>query len=147
MNMRPIKTKADHRRALADLTALLDTAPAPDSPEADNAEALATLIEDYEDEQFPVELPTPVEAIRFRMDQLNMAQKDLVPYVGSPSKVSEVLNGKRPLSLNMIRALHRHLGIPAKVLIGEAANHKVKTDTQARQKSGRHRQTADLGQG
>lgn len=77
MNIRPIKTVADHRRALAELTALLESAPAPGSPQADEAEVLATLIEHYEDEKFPAELPTPVEAIRFRMDQLDLAQKDL----------------------------------------------------------------------
>lgn len=122
MNIRPIKTNADHRRALTDLTVLLESAPAPDSAEADDAEVLATLIEDYEDARFPLELPTPLEAIRFRMDQLDLAQKDLSPYIGSASKVSEVLNGKRPLSLNMIRALHQHLSIPAEVLIAEAVN-------------------------
>lgn len=130
MNIRPIKSNADHRRALADLTALLETAPVPDTPEADQAEVLATLIEGYEEEQFPAESPTPVEAIRFRMDQLDMAQKDLVPYIGSASKVSEVLNGKRPLSLNMIRALHRHLGIPAEVLIGEWTDNEACVDAQ-----------------
>lgn len=123
MDIRPIKTAADHRRALAELTALLEAAPAPGSPQADEAEVLATLIEHYEEEKFPVELPTPVEAIRFRMDQLDLAQKDLVPYIGSASKVSEVLNEKRALSLNMIRALNRHLGIPAEVLIAESRQH------------------------
>lgn len=120
MNIHPIKTAADHRRAVAGLTALLESAPAPGSAEADDAEVLATLIENYEEERFASELPTPIEAIRFRMDQRGLAQKDLVPYIGSASKVSEVLSGKRPLSINMIRSLHRHLGIPAEVLIGEA---------------------------
>lgn len=117
MNIRAIKTTKDHQRALAELAALLDADPAPESPEAETAAVLGTLIEDYETRQFPIEQPTPIEAIRFRMDQLGLRQKDLVPYIGSPSKVSEVLNGKRPLSLSMIRALHEQLGIPAEVLI------------------------------
>lgn len=117
MNIRPIRTAKDHQRALAELSALLDADPKSKSPEADRAEVLGTLIEDYESRHFPVEQPTPLEAIRFRMDQLGMKQRDLVPYIGAPSKVSEVLNGKRPLSLSMIRALHEHLGIPAEVLI------------------------------
>lgn len=129
MHIRPIKTAKDHRRALADLTALLETAPAPDSEAAEKAEVLATLIEEYENERFPKELPSPVEAIRFRMDQMNLAQKDLVPYIGSASKVSEVLNGKRPLSLSMIRALHRHLGIPAEVLIQESNERERVTES------------------
>lgn len=117
MNIRPIKTTKDHQRALAELAALLDADPSPESSEAEYAAVLGTLIEDYERRHFPIELPTPIEAIRFRMDQLGLRQKDLVPYIGSPSKVSEVLNGKRPLSLSMIRALHEQLGIPAEVLI------------------------------
>ena len=129
MNVRPIKTKSDHQRALAELTALLERAPAPGSPVADEAEVLGTLVERYEDERFPVELPTPLEVIRFRMDQLDLAQKDLVPYIGSASKVSEVLSGKRPLSLGMIRALHRHLDIPAEVLIGEPQNNENPPDS------------------
>lgn len=117
MNILPIKTQKDHQRALAELAALLDSDPDPGSPESDCAEVLGTLIEDYERRQFPVELPTPIEAIRFRMEQLGLKQKDLVPYVGSPSKISEVLNGKRPLTMRMARALHEQLGIPAEVLL------------------------------
>lgn len=117
MNVRPIRTAKDHQRALAELSTLLDADPKSKSPEADRAEVLGTLIEDYESRRFPIEHPTPLEAIRFRMDQLGLKQKDLAPYIGSPSKVSEVLKGKRPLSLSMIRALHEHLGIPAQVLI------------------------------
>jgi len=123
VNIRPIRNDADHERALERLTALLERTPALDSEESSEIEVLGTLIEKYEAEHYPVAWPSPVEAIRFRMDQEGLRNKDLVPYIGSPSKVSEVLNGKRPLSLTMIRKLHRHLGIPAEVLLdapGEA---------------------------
>jgi HTH-type transcriptional regulator / antitoxin HigA len=115
--VRLIKTEADHRAALARIDQLMDI---DDDPRAaDELELLATLVENYEDEQFPMDLPSPVAAIRFRMDQEGLTNKDLVPYLGTSGKVSDVLSGKRPLSLRMIRALHKHLGIPAEVLIQE----------------------------
>lgn len=117
MNITPIRSNADHEKALLRLTSLLERDPAPDSDEGAELDLLATLIEKYEADRFPIELPTPLEAIRFRMDQLDLRNKDLVSCIGSASKVSEVLNGKRPLSLSMIRSLHHHLGIPAEVLI------------------------------
>ena len=120
MNIRPIKTQKDHQCALAELAALLESDPAPESPDSDRAEVLGTLIDDYERRHFPIELPTPIEAIRFRMEQLGLRQKDLVPFIGSPSKVSEVLNGKRALTMKMARTLHEQLGIPAEVLLGDA---------------------------
>lgn len=120
MNIRPIHSSENHEKALARLTALLESDPAKDSDEGAELEVLATLIEKYEAGNFPLGSPTPVEAIRFRMDQLGLRNKDLVPYIGAASKVSEVLNGRRPLSLTMIRNLHRHLGIPADVLIRDA---------------------------
>lgn len=120
MDIRPIRNSNDHEQALARLTELLVSDPVPDSDEAAELQVLGTLVDRYEAEQFPIESPTPVEAIRFRMDQLGMTNKDLMPYVGSASRVSELLNGKRPLSLSMIRNLHRYLGIPAEVLIAEA---------------------------
>ena len=122
MTLRPIKNDSDHQRAMASLIACLENDPAPDSAEADYADVLTTLIEAYEDASYPNELPSPIEAIRFRMGQLDLAQKDLVPYIGSASKVSEVLSGKRPLSIAMIRNLHRELGIPAHVLIAESGD-------------------------
>ena len=120
MNIRPIYDSKDHERALARLTTLLESDPVPESVAGAELEVLAALIEKYEAEHFPIESPTPVEAIRFRMDQAGLRNKDLVPFIGSASKVSEVLNGKRPLSLTMIRNLHRHLGIPAEVLIQDS---------------------------
>jgi HTH-type transcriptional regulator/antitoxin HigA len=114
-----IKNDAEHDEALAEIDALLDSDPDPGSEEADRLELLAFLIEDYESRRFPIGAPEPIEAIRFRMEQQGLTQRDLVPYIGSRSKASEVLSGKRPLSLPMIRALHSGLGIPAQVLLQE----------------------------
>jgi len=117
--MRPkvIKTEADYEAALARLDELLDAEPG--SPEGDEFEVWATLIATYEEEAFPIDLPDPIAAIRFRMEQAGLKQADLVPYIGSASRVSEVLKGKRTLSLSMIRKLHEGLGIPAEVLLQE----------------------------
>ncbi len=87
-------------------------------PDADRLELLALLVRDYEDKHYPIDMPDPVEAITFRMEQMGLTRKDLERYIGSRSKVSEVLSGKRRLSLSMIRALHEGLGIPAEVLLG-----------------------------
>lgn len=119
--MKLIKSNSDHQAALARLDELFDLDPAPGTSESDEIEVLALLIETYEKEAFPIDLPSPTEAIKFRMDQQGLAQKDLVPYIGSKSKVSEVLNGKRALSLKMIRNLNQGLGIPYEVLIQEQA--------------------------
>jgi len=118
--MRPkvIKTEADYKAALARLNELLEAKP--ETPEGDEFELWVALVETYEDVQFPIELPDPITAIRFRMEQAGLKQVDLVPYIGSPSRVSEVLKGKRSLSLLMIRKLHEGLDIPAEVLLHEA---------------------------
>lgn len=89
----------------------------PGTPDGDELELLLLLIGTYEDEKFPIDLPDPIEAIRFRMEQKELKQKDLIPIFGSKGKVSEVLNGKRDLSLTMIRRLVSDLGIPAEALI------------------------------
>ncbi len=117
--MRPkvIKTESEYEAALAQLDELLDAAP--DTPEGDEFELWATLIATYEEEAFPIDLPDPIAAIRFRMEQAGLKQVDLVPYIGSASRVSEILKGKRSLSLSMIRKLHEGLGIPADVLLQE----------------------------
>lgn len=120
MPIRVLKTENDYTVAVARLSALLDKDPAPGSAEDAELELLALVIQSYEQNRFPPSPPDPIEAILFRMDQQRLAQKDLVPYIGSLSKVSEVLGRKRPLSLSMIRKLHVGLGIPADVLIGEA---------------------------
>ena len=116
-----IKTPEDHAEALQHLDALMARNPGPGTADGNELELLAHLIEDYERQKHDLGFPSPVEAIRFRMDQQGLKPKDLVPYLGSPSKVSEILNGKRPLTLSMIRRLHLGLGIPAEVLIAEKA--------------------------
>lgn len=114
-----IKNGAEYEEMLDEIDALLDLDPDPGTEEADRLELLAFLVEDYESRRFPIEAPDPVEAIKFRMEQQGLTQRDLVPYIGSRSKTSEVLSGKRPLSLPMIRALHSGLDIPAPVLLRE----------------------------
>ena len=113
--IRPIRSEEDYQGALARIEILMDALPGTD--EADELEVLATLIELYEDVNFPINLPDPVTAIKFRMEQEGLNQSDLAPIFGSRAKVSEVLAGKRALTLKMIRALNEHLGIPATVLI------------------------------
>jgi HTH-type transcriptional regulator/antitoxin HigA len=117
MAVRVIKTNDDYDAALKRIASLMDSQP--DTPEAEELEVLATLVEHYEREHYPIDLPDPIEAIRFRMEQAGLRQQDLVPVIGARSKVSEVLNGKRPLTLRMIRNLHSQLGIPADVLLQE----------------------------
>jgi HTH-type transcriptional regulator / antitoxin HigA len=117
MKPKRLKTEADYEAALDYVEGLMDAEPG--SPEEDELEVFALLIEAYEEEHYSIELPDPVEAIKFRMEQQGLSQKDMVPYLGSQSRVSEVLNRKRPLSLSMIRALHEGLGIPAEALLRE----------------------------
>ncbi len=117
--VRPIRDDADYDAALARVVCLMDSPI--NSPERDELDVLTTLIEVYEEEHYPIDLPSPIEAIQFRMEQAGLSQADLVPYIGSRAKVSEVLSGKRPLTLKMIRALNTHLNIPAEVLIGDSA--------------------------
>ncbi|MEO8493510.1 MAG: ImmA/IrrE family metallo-endopeptidase [Planctomycetota bacterium] len=117
--MKVIKTDAEYHDALARIEDLMDHDPDEETRAANELEVLSLLIEDYESNEFPSSLPDPIDAIKFRMEQQNLAQRDLIPYIGSRSKVSEVLSGKRQLTLSMIRALHANLGIPAKVLLQE----------------------------
>jgi len=120
VNLTTIKTKADHAAVLEEIEKLIDADPAPNTPEADRLNLLALIAGDYEAKVFPTQFPDAVEAIKFRMDQQDLAPRDLIPYLGSRSKVSEVLSRKRPLTLPMVRALHERLHIPAKVLIHQA---------------------------
>jgi HTH-type transcriptional regulator/antitoxin HigA len=117
MEPRVLKSEEDYEAALAHVETLMDAAPG--SLEEEELEVFALLIDTYEQEHHPIELPDPIDAVKFRMEQQGLLQKDMVPYMGSQSKVSEVLNRKRPLSLTMIRALHEGLGIPAEVLLQE----------------------------
>ena len=112
---RLIKTETDYEEALLRADQLMDAEP--DTAEGDELELLATLIELYEDKVFPIGMPSVSEAIRFRMDQMSLRPRDLVTYIGSAARVSEILAGKRPLTLKMARALHKGLGIPAEVLL------------------------------
>lgn len=120
-----IKTEQDYEQALSRLMALMDLDPKPDTVEGDELDVLALLIEKYEQEVFPMDVPDPIEAIKFRMDQQGLIKKDLIPYFGSASKVTEVLNGTRNLSINMIRKLSEGLGISADVLIKETCQKKA----------------------
>lgn len=115
MNAKVIKTRVQYAEALERLDSLMDAAAG--TREADDLELLAVLVEEYESKLCPYVLPDPIDAIRFRMDQLSLKQKDLAHIFGSAGRASEVLNRKRPLSLNMMRALHGELGIPAEVLL------------------------------
>jgi HTH-type transcriptional regulator/antitoxin HigA len=112
-----IKTSKEHETALGRLEELLLRNPVPDSEDANELELLALLIKAYEDKNIVIDPPTPIEAIRFRMEQAGLTQKDLVPLIGTKSRVSEVLAGKRPLTLAMARKLHKGLGIPAEILL------------------------------
>jgi len=117
MDIKIIRNEMDYHSALAHLSTLMEAAPG--TPEGDELELVSLLLENYEKENFPIGLPDPIEAIKFCMEQQGLTRKDLEQYIGSQSKVSEVLNKKRPLSLAMIRALHAGLGIPAEVLLRE----------------------------
>ena len=115
MEIKAIKTKADHRAALKDIEALM--AAERDTPEGERLDVLVTLVEAYESKHHPLDLPDPVEAIKFRMEQKGMTAKDLVPMIGRINRVYEVLSRRRPLTLAMIHRLHSQLGIPAESLI------------------------------
>jgi HTH-type transcriptional regulator/antitoxin HigA len=114
MKIRILKSEADYEAALVEIEKLMESP----RPDVDRLELLALLVSDYEDKHYPIDMPDPVEAITFRMEQMGLTRKDLERYIGSRSEVSEVLSGKRRLSLSMIRALHKGLGIPAEVLLG-----------------------------
>ena len=114
-----IHNDAEHAAALAALDALLDAAPTPGTPPADELQLLAMVIEMYEKHRWPLELPDPVDAILFVMDQRGLSRRDLEEDLGRRSRVSEVLARKRGLSIRMIRALHEGLGIPLEVLVRE----------------------------
>lgn len=115
MEIRPIRSESDYRAALEEIEHLFDAPP--DTPEADKLEVLTTLVEAYEDKHHTIPLPDPVEAILYHMESRGLSRRDLEGYIGSRARVSEVLNRKRPLSMEMIRNLNRGLGIPAEVLI------------------------------
>jgi HTH-type transcriptional regulator/antitoxin HigA len=122
MKPKVIHNEADYAAALKRIEALMEGDPDPSSSEGEELELLSLLVERYEEKKYPMDAPTPLAAIQFRMEQQGLKPKDLAQYLGSPSKVSEILNGKRPLTLAMIRRLHDGLGIPAEILIGGNSN-------------------------
>jgi HTH-type transcriptional regulator/antitoxin HigA len=115
MKLKPIKTEKDYRNALERLEVIFDAKI--DTKEGDEAEILSLLIENYENEHYPIEAPDPIEAIKIRMEELNMRQKDLVGIIGGKSRVSEILNRKKRLTVEMIRELEKILQISASVLV------------------------------
>ena len=115
MNIKLIKTKKDYEQALARLEIIFDAKKK--TPKGDELELLGMLVDNYENEKFPIGFPDPVEAIKFRMEQLGYTQTDLANVVGLKSRASEILNRKRKLSLEMIRQIHNRLNIPTEVLI------------------------------
>jgi HTH-type transcriptional regulator/antitoxin HigA len=115
MDIIPIKTHRDHRRALKEIESLM--AAKRNTPNGDRLDVLVTLVEAWERQHYPIDLPDPVAAIRYHMDQNGLQPRDLIPFIGSRNRVYEVLNRRRPLTLQMIWRLHEGLGIPAESLI------------------------------
>lgn len=119
MDIKPVKTKKDYEATLRAIELLMGAKR--DSPEGDRLDILVTLVQAYEAKHFPLDLPDPVAAIRFVMEQRDLTVKDLVPFIGQPNRVYEILSHKRPLTMAMAWKLHRGLGIPAESLIRQAA--------------------------
>lgn len=115
MKIKPIKTGVDYEAALEEIERLLDAKPG--TAEADRLEVLTTLTEVYEEKHYAIPLPDPIEAILYHMESRGLSRRELEPFIGSRARVSEVLSRKRPLTMEMIRNLHRGLGISAEVLI------------------------------
>jgi HTH-type transcriptional regulator/antitoxin HigA len=122
MDIHPIRTEADYDTALAEIERLWGVASA--TPDGDRLDILLILVEHYEEQHHPIAPPDPIEAIKFRMEQMNMMRKDLEPIIGSRGRVSEVINRKRALTLPMIRRLHSTLNIPLESLVNESTVHK-----------------------
>jgi HTH-type transcriptional regulator / antitoxin HigA len=120
MQIRPIHTNKDYQEALSRIEILLDARPG--SAEADELEILGLLVDEFEKKHFPIDEPDPIEAIKFRMEQLGLTQNDLAKILGSRSRASEILSGKRSLSLTQIRLVNKKLDIPLDVLIRETEN-------------------------
>jgi HTH-type transcriptional regulator / antitoxin HigA len=119
MKIQPIRTKADYKAALAVVSKLVDKDPATNTPEGDQLDVLATLVEAYEAKHYPIPSPNPIELLHHVMESRGMTRKDLEPMIGTRARVSEVLNRTRPLTLAMIRRLSESLNLPAHVLVKE----------------------------
>jgi HTH-type transcriptional regulator/antitoxin HigA len=115
MEVSPIKSQRDHRKALKEIEGLMGAKR--NTRDGDRLDLLVTLVEAWETKHFPLDLPDAVEAIKYHMDQSGLAPRDLIPFIGSRNRVYEVLSRKRPLTLTMVRRLHEGLGIPAESLI------------------------------
>ena len=120
MDIKPIKTEADHRAALREIETLMTAEP--DTPEGEKLDVLVTLVEAWERKHYPLDLPDPVAAIKFEMEQKGLTVKDLVPMIGKTNRVYEILNHKRSLTLKMIWRLNQQLGIPVESLIKRPVN-------------------------
>lgn len=120
MDIKPLKTKADHRAALKEIERLMDAKR--NTPAGERLDLLVTLVESYESRHYPLDLPDPVEAIKFRMEQMGLSPQDLEPMIGRTNRVYEILARRRPLTLKMIWRLHKDLGIPAESLIRPPKN-------------------------
>jgi HTH-type transcriptional regulator/antitoxin HigA len=118
MNIKPIKTQRDYRRALKEIEALMNARR--NTAEGDRLDVLVTLVEAWESKHWPLDLPDAIEAIKYHMDQQGLVPRDLIPYIGTRNRVYEVLSRKRPLTLAMIQRLHEGLRIPAESLIKSA---------------------------
>jgi len=117
MDIQPIKNEKDYNNALADIEVLWGGEEGTEN--GNKLDILLVLVEDYENKHYQISPPDPVEAIKFRMEQMNLTRKDLEPYIGGRGRVSEIMNHRRGLSLNMIRDLHINLSIPLECLINE----------------------------
>lgn len=115
LEIKPIKTKKDYKQVMKQIESLWDSPP--NTKETEILEIISILADEYENKHFPIEAPDPIEAIKYRMEQLNLSQKDLAKYLGGENRASEVLNKKRPLTLKMIKNLHQYLHIPAESLL------------------------------
>ena len=122
-NLKPIKTRADYAAAMAEMKRLWGAKSG--TPEGDRLDILATLVDTYESQHYPMDPPDPIEAIKFRMEQQGLTRKDLEGILGTRTRVAEVLNRRRGLSINMIRRLHEKLGISAEVLIRPSRGRKA----------------------
>ena len=136
--MKAIKNEKDYQAASKRLEKIFSSKP--NTPAGNESEILMILMEDYEKKHFPIEAPNPVEAIRFRMEQMNLKQVDLIPYLGTKERVSEVLSGKRNLTLNMMIALHDHLGISFESLIRNSSKQKAGRTSKSLYTSSFHRE-------
>lgn len=125
VEIRPIKTENDYKIALQEIAGYFENEPEIGSTEGNRFEVLLTLVEVYETKQYPIDLPDPIEAIKFRMEQAGLTAKDLVPMIGKVNRVYEILNRKRSLTLPMICKLHEQLGIPAESLIRPTLNSEL----------------------